>query len=81
VDLYASPENTNLATALPYDINASALNIELTAEPWYILIEDVDGATADTMAYWEVDLNAGFASYLVALTGTSSGVDVNYTVR
>jgi PKD repeat protein len=81
IDLYASAENTDLLATVPYDINATALAIELTPEPWYILLEDVDGATSDTVGYWELNLNAGFPGLRLLPASTNVRVNISYRVQ
>jgi PKD repeat protein len=81
VDLYASAENTNLSLPLPNTINASLLNVQLTGEPWYFFLEDVDGSTSDTIAYWELDLKANGDGTKFSFTDVGTSLDVIYTVQ
>lgn len=81
VDLYASAENTDLGMPLPHTINASALNVELTINPWYFFLEDVDGATSDTIGYWELDLATQGNGSSFSLTSGSTEIVVHYAVQ
>jgi PKD repeat protein len=51
-----TPINTNLATAVPYTIDLSTANFNLTPDEWLFALLDDDGTTSDTMAKFRVNL-------------------------
>lgn len=51
-----TPINTNLATAVPYTIDLSTANFDLTPTTWLFALLDDDGTTSDTMAKVWVNL-------------------------
>jgi PKD repeat protein len=51
-----TPVNTNMAIAIPYTIDLSSANFDLTPSNWLLALLDDDGTTSDTIAKTWVNL-------------------------
>ena len=78
---YSTPENTNLAKSVPYIEDLTTSNHMFTRENWDFLMLDNDGATADTVGSWTVDLGQVITDRTIQLTDTNTDITVHYIIK
>ncbi len=78
-----TPVNTDLATALPYTIDLSLANFDLTPTTWMFALLDDDGATSDTMAKVWVNLATLIPNQEQTIVDDHVSADfvLNYTLK
>lgn len=78
-----TPINTNLGTAVPYTIDLSTANFDLTPDTWLFALLDDDGTTADTMAKFRINLATFIPNEAQTITDDHATADfvLNYTLQ
>jgi PKD repeat protein len=78
-----TPINTNLGTAVPYTIDLSTSNFNLTPDSWLFALLDDDGTTADTMAKFRVNLATFIPVEAQTITDDHATADIvlSYTLQ